>query len=110
MTSREKVKRIFDRAGSAEGAFWTGHPNDKTIPIYAKEWGIAPEREAIYTHLNDDCRWIGVHCSWKDAANCDFSQVYAEIDKHRDKMILLACGARFSTMSRIISAWKITSS
>lgn len=34
---------------------WTGHPNDKTIPIFAREWGIEPTREAIFEHLNDDC-------------------------------------------------------
>ena len=58
MTSREKVSLIFDRKGTGEGAMWTGHPNDKTIPIYAEAWGIEPIREAIFTYLNDDCRWI----------------------------------------------------
>ena len=58
MTSREKVSLIFDRKGTGEGAMWTGHPNDKTIPIYAEAWGSEPTREAIFTYLNDDCRWI----------------------------------------------------
>ena len=58
MTSREKVFRIFDRRSTGEGAMWTGHPNDKTIPIYAKKWGIEPTREAIFQFLNDDCRWF----------------------------------------------------
>lgn len=58
MNSREKVRQIFNRAGSNEGAMWTGHPNDKTIPIYAEEWGIAPTREAIFQYLDDDCRWF----------------------------------------------------
>ena len=58
LTSREKVRNIFDLKNTSDQAFWTGHPNDHTIPIYAKEWGIEPTREAIYNHLNDDCRWI----------------------------------------------------
>ncbi|MBQ3955312.1 MAG: hypothetical protein II680_05435 [Clostridia bacterium] len=37
---------------------WTGHPNTKTVPIYAEKWGIEPTREAIFQFLNDDCRWI----------------------------------------------------
>ena len=58
MTSREKVTNIFRRKGNGEGAMWTGHPNDLTIPTYAQAWGIEPTREAIYTHLKDDCRWF----------------------------------------------------
>ncbi len=57
MTSREKVKAIFGKQGKLPG-FWTGHPNDATVPIYAEKWGIAPTREAIYDYLQDDCRWI----------------------------------------------------
>ncbi len=58
MNSREKVMKIFNHNGDGQGAMWTGHPNDNTIPIYADKWGIEPTREAIFTHLNDDCRWI----------------------------------------------------
>jgi len=58
MNSREKVLSIFRRKGTETGAMWTGHPNDKTIPIYADEWGIEPTREAIYSFLKDDCRWF----------------------------------------------------
>ena len=58
MTSREKVKNVFTRKSDGTGVMWTGHPNDKTIPIYAKEWGIEPTREAIYNYLDDDCRWF----------------------------------------------------
>jgi uroporphyrinogen decarboxylase len=58
MNSREKVLSIFERKNSNEAAFWTGHPNDLTVPIYSKEWGIEPTREAIYQYLNDDCRWF----------------------------------------------------
>jgi uroporphyrinogen decarboxylase len=65
MTSREKVMSIFKRKSNGAGAMWTGHPNDKTIPIYAHEWGIEPTREAIYTYLNDDCRWYTAGSGYK---------------------------------------------
>ena len=55
MTSREKVLQIFERRSASGGAMWTGHPNDRTIPIYAEKWGIEPTREAIYEYLDDDC-------------------------------------------------------
>lgn len=58
MTARERVSDIFHHRGNAASAMWTGHPNDKTIPLYAEKWGIEPTREAIFNYLNDDCRWI----------------------------------------------------
>ncbi len=64
MTSREKVMRVINRV-SDEAVMWTGHPNDKTIDIYATEWGIEPTREAIYQHLDDDCRWISADSGYK---------------------------------------------
>ena len=57
-TSRERVRKIFDLNSDGAGALWTGHPNGATIPIYAEKWGIEPTAEAIFNHLNDDCRWI----------------------------------------------------
>ena len=36
MTSREKVMRVFRHEPDAPGVMWTGHPNDKTIPLFAK--------------------------------------------------------------------------
>ncbi len=66
MNSREKVNLIFKRKATSDiAAMWTGHPNDLTIPIYAKEWGIEPTREAIYQHLNDDCRWFTADSGYK---------------------------------------------
>ena len=65
ITSREKVRRIFNLENTSDHAFWTGHPNDLTIPIYAKEWDIEPTREAIYDYLNDDCRWITADWGYK---------------------------------------------
>ena len=64
MTSREKVKNIFQRKGGG-GVFWTGHPNDKTIPLYAAKWNIEPTREAIYSYLGDDCRWFMADAAYK---------------------------------------------
>jgi len=65
MTSRENVRRIFNHENPTEGAFWTGNPKDDTVAIYAKEWGIEPNREAIYTYLNDDCRWVYPDVAYK---------------------------------------------
>jgi uroporphyrinogen decarboxylase len=56
---------IFKRSGNGSGAMWTGHPNDKTIPIYAKQWGIEPTRESIFSFLNDDCRWFAADRGYK---------------------------------------------
>ena len=57
MTSREKVLRVLNREG-CEDVMWTGHPSDGAVDIFAREWGIVPTREAIYEHLDDDCRWV----------------------------------------------------
>ena len=35
-TSRQKVLDIFNRKNTDDKAFWTGHPNDATIPIFAR--------------------------------------------------------------------------
>ncbi len=64
MTSREKVMKVFNRE-SDEHVMWTGHPNDKTVPLYAQAWGIEPTREAIFEYLNDDCRWISADRAYK---------------------------------------------
>lgn len=58
MNSREKVLQIVNRKNANHQAMWTGHPNDLTIPIFAKKWGIEESREAIFKHLKDDCRWF----------------------------------------------------
>ena len=65
MSSREKVKNIFLRKGSGAGAMWTGVPNKKTVPIYAREWGIKPTAEAIFSFLDDDCRWVMADSGYK---------------------------------------------
>jgi uroporphyrinogen decarboxylase len=58
MDSRTKCRTIFDRKGDGTGAMWTGHPNEATIPIHAAAFGIEPTREAIFSYLQDDCRWV----------------------------------------------------
>ena len=58
MPNKTLALDVIHRKSNGGGVFWTGHPNDKTVPIYAREWGIAPTREAIYEHLRDDFRWI----------------------------------------------------
>ncbi|MHB8964221.1 MAG: hypothetical protein ACYC5K_13825 [Saccharofermentanales bacterium] len=67
MSSRETVGRIFDRRSAGEGAIWTGHPNDLTIPLYAKKWSIEASREAIFRYLEDDCRWYIADYGYKNA-------------------------------------------
>jgi len=129
MTSREKVNRIFRRQSTTTPAFWTGHPSDGTVTNCAAAWGIEATREAIYSRLGDDCRWItadggychpdgrppfdpnhgGIkHCfanteslaeidayPWPDARHCDFTQTYAAIDKHPDKMVFTGLWSPF---------------
>ena len=58
MTSREKVRAVFEHRSSGEGAMWTGNPNVKTIPLFAEAFGIEPTKDAIYDYLQDDCRWV----------------------------------------------------
>ncbi len=65
MNSRQKVMDVFNRKATGQGVMWTGHPNDATIPIYAKAWSIEPSREAIYSYLNDDCRWVMADSAYK---------------------------------------------
>ena len=140
--SRQKVLSIFNKQNENGGAFWTGHPNQATIPIYAKEWGIEPSRDAIYEYLNDDIRWFTAdsgykhpeglpdfnpypgktkdsHGSggcfahaktvaeidaypWPDAKYCDFSDIYAQIDKYPDKMV---CTGLWSPFFHVAAAF-----
>lgn len=65
MNSREKVLDIFKHGNNGSRAMWTGNPNSKTIPIFAEKWGIEPTAEAIYSYLNDDCRWFSSDGGYK---------------------------------------------
>lgn len=135
MTSREKVTRVFQHDPNAPGVMWTGHPNDKTIPLFAREWDIEPTREAIFQYLADDCRWIPADAGykhpqglpafdpsygvrrdtlsapgcfaeaetpadledypWPDPQYLDFTEIYAQIDQHQDKMVFTGMWSPF---------------
>ena len=135
ISPREKVRAVFERRNTSGRAFWTGHPNPETVPVFAEEWNIEPSCEAIYTYLNDDCRWISADSGykhpdglypfdpshgkprgslsaegcfadaetvadiesypWPDVKHCDFTDVYAEIDKHQDKMVFTGLWSPF---------------
>ena len=96
LTSREKVMRVFNRKNTDEGVFWTGNPNEKTIPIYAKEWNIKPEKQAIYEYLNDDCRWIPANYSYNDPnGGFDLTPSYG-VDRET-----LSCGGFFRNAETI---------
>lgn len=135
MNARTRVKEIFTHGNQAGSAMWTGHPNDKFVPIFAEKYGIEPTREAIFNYLNDDCRWITADAGyrhpeglpalnpaynvkretlsaagcfaeaetladienypWPDPAYCDFTEIYAEIDKHSDKMVMTGLWSPF---------------
>ncbi len=137
MTSRERGNAIFEHRNTDGPAFWTGHPNDRTIPLHAQAWGIDPTREAIYRYLDDDCRWFpanghyfneeGVPSAefdmnwghtrtsinadgplaeaetladirdypWPRAENLDFAPVYAELEKHADKLVFTGAWSCF---------------
>lgn len=56
--SRETVLDILNRKNTCGKAFWMGHPNDATIPIYSEKWKVAPTEEALHAYLNDDCMMI----------------------------------------------------
>lgn len=69
MTSREKIRRIFQKKSDGVGAMWTGYPHDENLPVYAKQWGIEPTREAIYSYLDDDCRHIKADDGYRHPEN-----------------------------------------
>ena len=117
MNSRQKAMAIFNRKSGGQGVMWTGHPNWETVPIFAKAWGIEPNDEAIFRHLNDDCRWIWAETGyrpltprgpfdprlgniseaetladvekypWPSVEDSDFTDVYSAIDQFQDKMV-----------------------
>ena len=97
MTSREKVKNIFRLKGDGEGAMWTGHPNSKTIPIYAKDWGIEESEEAIFEYLNDDCRWVTADSAYKHPEG--YSAINPSWNKNRDSLSAGGCFADATTIA-----------
>jgi len=135
LSSREKVKNIFDRKSNGEGAMWTGHLSGGAVKIFAEKWGLKENSEEIYSFLNDDCRWINAEAAyntpdgkpvfdpsqgksfelssktgifaevesvseinkfkWPDPEHCDFSGIYAETEKHSDKMVFTGMWSSF---------------
>lgn len=79
-TSRQIVADIFDRKNSDGLAFWTGHPSDAYVPLFARQYGVAPDREAIFERLDDDCRWIMPE-RYYDGIGID---AYYGMDKHHN--------------------------
>ncbi|MDR1824901.1 MAG: hypothetical protein LBR27_06175 [Bifidobacteriaceae bacterium] len=68
MTDKDRVLKIYRHQadGADGGVFWTGHPADETIPIYAEQWGIEPTREAIYQFLGDPIRWVNADAAYRN--------------------------------------------
>ena len=64
-SSREKVSDIFLRKSTGTGAMWTGHLSGGAVQIYAEEWGLEADSEAIYSFLGDDCRWFFAEGNYK---------------------------------------------
>jgi len=101
LTSREKVKLIFDLKNTTETAFWTGHPNYQTVPIYAKEWGIDATEDEIYAYLEDDCKWINADGGYRHPEG--FSAIDPSYGVHRDTLSAGGCFADAETISDIES-------
>lgn len=99
ITSREKVKRIFNLKNTSDGAFWTGHPNHNTVPIYAKEWNIEPTEDAIYSYLNDDCMWISADWGYRHPDG--LPAIDASYGVHRDTLSAGGCFANAETIADI---------
>ena len=57
MTSKKRISDIFNRQSSGSIGFWTGNPHQDTTVKYTEIIG-GEGNEAIYQHLNDDCRWL----------------------------------------------------
>lgn len=65
MTSREKVRNVFAHK-SGPAALWTGNPEEETVAVYAKAWGLPNQPEAIFSFLGDDCRWVRADKYYRD--------------------------------------------
>jgi len=64
MTSRQRVLNILDGKPADRVAFWTGNPHSETLSLYLGALGLK-DREALYSHLGDDCRWFPADAGWK---------------------------------------------
>ena len=63
MESRTKIIKIFNRKANTTG-FWTGNPKDETTEKYLEQLNL-DNREELFQHFNDDCRWIAVDNAYK---------------------------------------------
>ena len=135
MTSREKVYSIFTRHNTDAHCMWTGNPLAETVEKLTAAWGLEQTPEALYSFLNDDCRWIPADSAykhpegrpaldpawhterrslsapgcfadaetladvekypWPDPDYLDFTDIYAQIDKFPDKMVMTGMWACF---------------
>ncbi len=100
MNSREKVLKILSRQGGGESAMWTGHPNEKTIPLYTRALGIPETREAIYQHLDDDCRWMPADDCYRHPEGLPALDASYGIDK-RHSLSAEGCFAAAETVADI---------
>ena len=64
MTSREKVRSIFNLEWEGPSAFWTGNPKAETMDLYLRQTGLA-DRERFFVHLDDDCRWVPADSAYR---------------------------------------------
>lgn len=100
VTSREKVKRIFERKNTSEKAFWTGHPNHLTVPLFAEEWKIEPSNEAIYAYLGDDCRHFAADGAYRHPEGLPLFDVSHNIHKSAT-LASAGCFAETETIAEI---------
>jgi uroporphyrinogen decarboxylase len=80
MTSREKVKQIFNRNSENAIAFWTGNPHEDTESAYLKQLGFT-EREELFEYLRDDCRWIMADGGYKHPEGKPIFDIYGKKEK-----------------------------
>lgn len=97
LTSREKVRAVFDRKSDGTGVMWTGNPHRETIKIYSEKWGIEDSAEAVFSYLNDDCRWIPADDGYKHPEGLPaFDPSYGTT---RDSLSAPGCFAEAETLS-----------
>lgn len=80
MTSREKIKKIFDRSSTDGIGFWTGNPHADTEKKYLEELEF-DTIEQLYSYLNDDCRWIWADYGYKHPEGKPMFDIYSGQEK-----------------------------
>ena len=64
ITSREKIRRIFERRSATATGFWTGNPHADFLELNLPKLNFT-DREELYQYLRDDCRWCSAENSYK---------------------------------------------